>query len=309
MIKHLTHNKINKERWDDCIRHSFNGNIYAWSWYLDIVHPNWDALIENDYERVMPLTGNKKFGINYLFQPFFTQQLGIFSTSQLTEDIVLNFINAIPEKYRLTEIRLNAYNKVNHNIDYYEKHRNIELDLINDYQFIYNNYNNNTKRNLNKAKNQRLNIINNINPEYVIELFRNNKGKYIKHWGDKEYQRLLMLTITAIEKECCFVCGVNDDNDNTIAGAIFMASHDKIVFLFSGSDESNKNNHAITFLIDGIIKEFSGLPITFDFEGSDNEGLSRFYKGFGGKEVYYPGIKRNNFKGIIKFAYRIMGKG
>ena len=56
MIKHLTHNMIDKRRWDDCIAKSFNGSVYAWSWYLDIVHPNWEALIENDYERVMPLT-------------------------------------------------------------------------------------------------------------------------------------------------------------------------------------------------------------------------------------------------------------
>ena len=52
MIKYLTHNNIDKTRWDECIRRSFNGNIYAWSWYLDIVHPQWEALIENNYERV-----------------------------------------------------------------------------------------------------------------------------------------------------------------------------------------------------------------------------------------------------------------
>ena len=46
---------IDKKHWDDCISKSFNGNVYAWSWYLDIVHPKWEALVENDYERVMAL--------------------------------------------------------------------------------------------------------------------------------------------------------------------------------------------------------------------------------------------------------------
>ena len=309
MIRHLTHNKIDKTRWDDCIRHSFNGNIYAWSWYLDIVHPQWEALVENDYERVMPLTGNKRMGINYLFQPFFTQQLGIFSTSHLSENIIQNFIDAIPQKYRLTEIRLNAYNKVNYDIEYFKKHRNIELDLIYDYQSIYNNYNNNTKKNLKKANKNILYLNRDINPELVIKLFRDNRGKEIKHWKDKEYQRLLTLINTAIEKEYCFVYGVNDDNNEIIAGAVFMVSHDRIVFLFSGVDKSNQHKNAWTFLIDSVIKEFCGMPFTFDFEGSDNEGLARFYKGFGGKEVYYPEIKRNNFKGIFKFAYELMAKG
>lgn len=308
MIKYLTHNKIDKTRWDECIRNSFNGNIYAWSWYLDIVHPGWEALVENDYERVMPLTSNKKYGISYLFQPFFTQQLGVFATSHLTGDIVQNFIDAIPQKFRLIEMRLNTYNKVDYNIDYFERHRNIELDLISDYQSLYNNYSTNTKRNLNKAKGQRLYLNNDISPQHIVELFKSNKGKDIKHWKDKEYQRLLELIDTAIKKEACFVIGVNDDNDDTIAGAVFMASHEKIVFLFSGSDETNKENHAITFLIDGIIKDFSGTPLTLDFEGSDNEGLARFYKGFGGKEIYYPEIRRNNMKGLFKVISKIMGK-
>lgn len=308
MIKHLTHNKIDKTRWDDCIRHSFNGNIYAWSWYLDIVHPNWDALVENDYERVMPLTANKKLGINYLLQPFFTQQLGIFSISNLNEDIVQDFIDAIPEKYRLTEIRLNAYNKVNYNINYYKRHRNIELDLIYNYQTIYNNYSSNTKKNLKKANKNILYLNRDVNPEVVINLFRSNKGKDVKHWKDKEYQRLLTLINTAIEKECCFVYGVSDENNGTIAAAVFMVSHDRITFLFSGNDKNNKDKNAWTFLIDSVIKEFCDMPLTFDFEGSDDEGLARFYKGFGGKEVFYPEIKRNNFKGIFKLAYRIKTK-
>lgn len=38
---------------------------------------NWDALVLNDYEAVMPLTWNKKYGICYLYQPPFTACLGI----------------------------------------------------------------------------------------------------------------------------------------------------------------------------------------------------------------------------------------
>ena len=49
-------------------------------WYLDIVHENWDALMEDDYERVMPMPViTKNWRISYIFQPFFVQQLGVFS--------------------------------------------------------------------------------------------------------------------------------------------------------------------------------------------------------------------------------------
>ena len=65
MIQYFEHKKIDKRKWDATIAEC--GNIYAYSWYLDIVHPGWDALVEDDYQVVMPLTGGKKFGVNYLF--------------------------------------------------------------------------------------------------------------------------------------------------------------------------------------------------------------------------------------------------
>ncbi len=308
MIKHLTHNNIDKKRWDECIEKSFNGNIYAWSWYLDIVHPKWEALIENDYERVMPLTSKKKFGISYLIQPFFVQQLGIFSRLHLSQNDVERFIEAIPNKYKYLNFRLNAYNKVNYDVDLFRRHRNIELDLIADYQTIYNNYNKNTKRNLSKAESYGLTLSKNIDPETVIQLFRDNKGKDIRHWKNKEYNRLLELTYTAINKGACFVCGVRNIDNQIIAGSIFMLSHDKIVFLFSGSDDSHKEKHALTMLLDNIIRDFSESQNTLDFEGSDNDGLARFYKGFGAKEIYYPEIRYNNLNFLLKFACSIIGK-
>lgn len=308
MIRLLKHNKIDKVKWDDCVNKSFNGNVYALSWYLDIVHPEWDALIENDYERVMPLTCSKKLGISYMFQPFFVQQLGVFSTSELSQDDVDRFIDAIPQQYRLTQYRLNSFNKVDYESDMIVRHRNVELDLIYDYQYLYNNYNSNTKRNLAKAEAAGLSINHNVNPEIIINIFRNNKGKNVKHWRDKEYDRLLELLNVAISKECCFNISVNDRDNNIIAGAIFVCSHDRIIFLFSGSDEKHKDKHALTMLLDNVIREFSETQYTLDFEGSDNDGLARFYKGFGGTEVFYPEIRYNNMKGIFKFIYSIIKK-
>ena len=306
MIKLLKHNNIDKTRWNDCINKSFNGNVYALSWYLDIVHPEWDALVENDYERVMPLTASKKFGISYMFQPFFVQQLGVYSTSQLSKNDIDRFINAIPKQYSLIQYRLNSYNKVDYKSDIILKHRNVELDLIYDYQYLYSNYNSNTKRNLTKAEAAGLSIIHDINPEIIINLFRNNRGRNVKHWKDKEYDRLLDLINTAISRNCCFCVGINNIDNTTIAGAVFMHSHDRIIFLFSGSDEEHKDKHALTMLLDNVIREFCETQYTLDFEGSDNDGLARFYKGFGGAEVFYPEVKYNNLKGILKFIYTLI---
>lgn len=316
MIHYLTHNQIDKQRWDECIAQSPDGNIYSWSWYLDVVHPGWEALAEDDYEAVMPLTGNKKFGINYLFQPFFTQKFGVFGKKEVSEEKIEQFLEAIPEKFKFAEIKiggtLKGFNAINGlkgfkaaAIKDVKAHRNIELSLSPDYSVIAANYNSNTKRNLAKAQKQGLQTIENVDPSIIIDLFRKNRGKEIKHWGDKEYARLLNLINIAKKHDACQVLAAQNTDNQIVAGAIFMISHNKIVFLFSGSDESNKENHGLTFLLDDVIKRFCDSDTILDFEGSDNDGLARFYKGFGGEEKYYHEIKFNRLNKISNFALNI----
>ena len=67
MIKYLKYEHIDKEKWDECIEQSFNGVIYAYSWFLDVVCEEWEALVEGDYERVFPINFRKKAGVNIIF--------------------------------------------------------------------------------------------------------------------------------------------------------------------------------------------------------------------------------------------------
>ena len=55
-IHYLTNREIDKIKWDECIDKADNGLVYAYSFYLDHMAKQWDALVWNDYEAVMPLT-------------------------------------------------------------------------------------------------------------------------------------------------------------------------------------------------------------------------------------------------------------
>ncbi|VAW26447.1 hypothetical protein MNBD_BACTEROID04-1052, partial [hydrothermal vent metagenome] len=55
MIYYYKRNQIDIVKYDTCITKSINTRVYANSWYLDIVADNWDVLVLNDYEAVMPL--------------------------------------------------------------------------------------------------------------------------------------------------------------------------------------------------------------------------------------------------------------
>ena len=96
MIKHLKHGEIDLEKYSATIINCAWGRIYALPWYLDIVSPNWEALANEDYSTVMPLPVKKKYGINYITQPYLCQQLGVFSTSTPEKWIFEEFYNKIP---------------------------------------------------------------------------------------------------------------------------------------------------------------------------------------------------------------------
>jgi hypothetical protein len=306
MIRYLKHEEIDKSRWDFCIDKAFNGNIYAWSWYLDVVHPGWEALVDGDYDRVMPLTGGKKFGISYLYQPFFVQQLGVFSQKSLSPEIVESFLLHIPRKYRFAEIKLNIHNKFPENFEGIQMHRNFEMDLISDYDVLYKKYHTNTKRNLTKAKSFNLRINKRVSVDDIIALFRANRGMEVSKWKDSEYSRLRNLVMEAAFQEKVFMIGVEDEE--LIAGAVFMKSHDRLVFLFSGCNKRAKTKGAMTFLIDKVIHENSHDQLVLDFEGSDDDNLARFYQGFGSTEVDYPSYLMNHLPKIGDFMLNLWKK-
>ena len=289
MIKHLKHNEIDPKAWDGCIENAPNGRAYALSWYLDTVHPGWEALVEDNYRSVMPLTAGRKFGIPYLFQPFFAQQLGVFSINVVTVDEVLRFLEAIPDRYRLIEIRLNEDNILPETQPGVDFHRNITLNLDSPYESLHGSYHTNTRRNLAAAVRNDLRIVNNVPIDTIIRLFRANRGARVKIWGDKAYDLLRRLSREMLSHDMAFIQGVTLPNSNEIiAGALFVKWQERIIFLFSGNSALGMEKQAMTFLIDHVIVTFANRPYIFDFEGSDNANLARFYRGFGGSEVLYP---------------------
>ena len=141
-IIHLENKAIDFNRWDHAISQSNNQLVYASSWYLNVVSPQWEALVTADYEFVMPLPVKSRYKIPYLVQPVLTQQLGIFSKHSITEKIVKEFIKEIP--YFSYELALNESNFYGKALIY----PNFILDLTADYKQLYSNFSKNTQNGL-----------------------------------------------------------------------------------------------------------------------------------------------------------------
>jgi len=100
--------------------------------------------------------------------------------------------------------------------------------------------------------------------------------------------------------------GIYTNKNELCAGAIFVRSKNKTIFLFSGLSQAGKDTNAMAYLINSFIKEYSQHHITLDFEGSNDPNLARFYKSFGSKECYYPHIKISNLSMLTAGALKII---
>jgi len=281
-LKHLRNKSIDFKRWDNCIAQSKNHLTYAFSWYLDVVSPDWEALVSKDYEYVMPLPIKSRYGFPYLVQPVLTQQLGIFSKHDINEKIVEEFMKEIP--YFSYELNLNE-NNFYANADIYP---NFILDLNKPYKEIYEAYSKNSRRNIEKARRLNLKIQQKISEEDFLSFY----FSVHKHYLSPQQPVLQKLIEKGISENSLTLYGVLSANDNLIAELCLLKTNNRLTYLLPVSNAEGKNSSAMFFLIDYLIQENAEINAILDFEGSKIEGIARLYRGFGAKYHPYYILKR-----------------
>jgi hypothetical protein len=298
MIIYLRHQEIDKVRWDSCIASSVNRRVYAFSWYLDLSSPGWDALLEDDYSCVFPLTHKCKWGISYLAQPFFSQQLGIFSAMDVSADRVSEFIRAIPARFRYAEIQLNAMNSVAPGNGEIVKRSNYELYLGAEYAQIAGSYSQNTRRNIRKAKESGVTIDLSCTAENLVHVFRENFGRKEGKLADANYCTITSIINHGLANKMGYILAAGSGHSKHDACAFFMTDRQRVYFLFAASTPEARNNGAMFFLIDHFIAHHAGKGLTVDFEGGNDPNLGRFYGSFGASETTYPLLKLNRLSKV-----------
>ncbi|MEG1556362.1 MAG: GNAT family N-acetyltransferase, partial [Bacteroidales bacterium] len=123
----------------------------------------------------------------------------------------------------------------------------------------------------------------------IISLFRKNRGKTKNvHYRNKDYRILEKLTKYALDLHKLDIVGAKDQNGKLLAGALFLKDRDRTWFWFSGRDNRYAEGRAMFFIVDEYIKMHDKQELVLDFNGSMNENVARFYKGFGAEKYSYP---------------------
>ena len=298
-IQYLTNQQIDKPKWDHCIDNASNGLIYAYSFYLDRMAKHWEALVLNDYEAVMPLTGNKKYGIQYLYQPFLAAQLGVFGHA-VSAELLESFLKAIPEKFKYLDIFLNQKNVFPlKEFDLYQR-SNYVLDLNKSYDQLYNNYRENIQRNIKKAMQVGCTVQKDFDAEKVIGLAIQQMKGQSKEIAEN-IERFRNLYPHLHQKQMAATYGIVSTQNELLASCVFFFSHQRAYYILVGNHPDGKTIGASHALIDAFIKDHAGKDLLLDFEGSDIPSLAFFYSSFGAVEEKYAGLKLNRLPFYLKW--------
>jgi hypothetical protein len=292
MIVYLKNHEIDREQWDNCIKASTSSKPYAFSWYLDIMAPGWEALVDDEYDSVFPLPGFRRYGIQYITTPIFLQQLGAFSPDNPLDSVIYEFIDYMPEFYRFVDLCVGQ--KINYKGYKITERANYELNLSKPFEIIRDSYSNNCRRNIEQASKKNIEFVTDITPDEIIDLFLRNKGREIYGIKMRDYQRLKNLMDFCLRNKKGRITGVRTQQKRLIFGVFHIELQRSITILFTVNTEESKSKRIGYLMVDELIRKYSGSKKILDFAGSSIPSVASFMESFGAMNNPYFRIYRNN---------------
>jgi hypothetical protein len=294
MIVYYKNNEIDREQWDNCIRNTPGAKPYAYSWYMDIMAPGWQALVDDDYDSVFPVPGFSRFGIQYIATPVFLQQLGAFSPDNHTSKAVTEFLEYMPDFYKFIDLcigqkidvnRINGY-KISEKI-------NFELDLSKTYETISGNFSDHCRRNIRSSSRNCPELVSNITPDEIVSLFIENKGREIAGIKDRDYQRLKnLINFCQINKKGKII-GVRGTRKKLIFGLFLIEIKGRKTILFVANTSQSRDKRLGYHVVNELIRNNSSTKTILDFAGSSVPSVASFYESFGCDIVPFYRLYRN----------------
>ena len=292
----VSSSSIDTERWNDCVSSQVKQPIYGMLWYLNLVAPKWEALIASDYSFIWPLPISKKMGVKYVYQPFFTQQLGPFSKEKIPSKILAEAWSLIKSRYKYAHVQSNVFAE---SIDCTSKIQRIthHLDLNRPYDSIYKGFSTNLKRNIKKGIKAGINIRESSNIEGFIEQLK--ADYHVRFKGMKEKHYLLLKHLFYGSKKKSIILEAHHE-EGLAARALFIKDNSQIIYLAGAITDIGKKTGAMPLIFNKIIEENASSPLYLDFEGSMVDSIARFFKSFGSEVFYFDQLSYNFIKSKLK---------
>lgn len=308
--------RIDRNKWDRCISGSPNGMIYAYADYLDHMTEHWTGLVVGDYSAVMPIPWKQKYGIRYVCQVPFVQQLGIFTTGGDVpyKELLQHLLSYCRYgDYSFNWGNLAAITGVSGDgalsgpgfqkgVFSSQIRSNYVLRLDHPYTSLENTFSPDTRQNIRRS--QRFGLA--YRPAGIAEAIGLYRLLYM------ERIKVLPRDFTAFEE----LCGLLEKKDRVVVrksvdatGALLsvvllLKDERRLYNIMNGTTPEGRAREANFFLLSEVWKEYAQSGYLFDFEGSDLPGVRAFYRKFGAVAQPYPQLHFNRLPRVVRWLKR-----
>lgn len=297
MIRRLKYHEIDWDKYQKCLENSEQRKYSAEKKFLDATaDKNWEVLIYNDYEAIMPITFIKRFGFKIIVNPKLTQQLGIFS---IKDSINLNekFLKYFEKNYNIWYYAFNEKNRFKTNL---KTKKNFVIEK-NSYEFVRQNYSPKRKRKLrlNPGVLEHAEIKENIKfSASKIFILKNMIGADNK----KDKGHFIKIIEVFSENNLLDFYGFYFQGELINLVAIYQDKKTSVLLGTYNTKDKVKLNGASN-LIDFAIKKNIESK-NFDFEGGDLPNMEEYFRGFRAEQKNYVVIEQSKLN-LIKKAIKL----
>jgi len=285
---HLKKNhEVNLIKWDNCINNAHNGSIYGFSWYLDIICGQWHAIIQRDYEAIMPILVKHKAGITYVPTSLFASQLGVFSTEIIDTHMVNNFIRKVFENFRIFTVDLNKFNQVHNNLFHQRRRLTYEFDLIRNYSLLRDSYSTGLLRELDEAEKKKITVVPGMTPNDFMKFISGKGIMATKGLNKEQFNKLRMIIAFVLKHGLGEINAAYTRENNLCAAILFLKSNRKINLLFSAATAEGFKQRALQKIIDEYIRKHAEKNLTISFEHLVMPNKAAVSEGFGAQQYSY----------------------
>lgn len=266
-IQRLSREDIDKTKWNSCVHFATNGNIFGYKWYLDAITKDWEALVEGDYESVLPLIWKKNWwGKKQLYVPTLVRETGIYSTNALSAKRVTTFLEAIPKEYNKATLEVDQFTLFPQTKNWQvEKKVNYLIYMNEPYDSLASKFSTSVQQDLDKARTANLQSINSLKPEMIVDFYKAHDSSYTK----EDYYAYLRIMYNLLHRGWGFMSGIANSTGDLLAANFFVFSHGRIISLLPVVSNTGATKGAMSFLFNLLFHTNANKQVILDFNSND----------------------------------------
>jgi hypothetical protein len=287
-IRYIPFEEIDKVKWNSCVHFAVNSEVSAYYWWLKAVAKEWDAIVEEDYESVLPIFYKRDiWGRKSIVHPPLIGRIGIQSIHILSRKRIVSMLDQIPDMAN-THILFNEMNIIPPDYESNTEQKQAWRVLLNkSIANIRSSYSQEVSEIIRTELPDGYFFQVMMKPEDIVAFAKeNNQLPYEEYASLRVFYNLL-------HRGTLVNTVILDENKEPVAMLTFTYHLKKIKVLLSVQNKMGRKLNAIHRMYDHVFNLHQNKPMMFEFYHNDGD----FAGGLGGESYIFWELKRSDTLG------------